>query len=126
MAGLSEDALEQNTKPAISSTLSAYAADPGGRIVVVDINGRSVADSDKSTPLGTSFRNRPEILNAIQGRRAEGRRHSRTLNGDLYFVATPVASGGVVHGAVRITYPSSTLDHRVRSVWLGSLPWERR
>ncbi len=119
VASLAEDALEQNVRPDISSTLSAYAADPGGRIVVVDIDGLSVADSDKDTPLGTSFRNRPEINKAIQGRRAEGRRHSRTLNGDLYFVATPVASGGVVHGAVRITYPSSTLDNRVRSVWLG-------
>jgi signal transduction histidine kinase len=29
-----------------------------------------------------------------------------------------VASSGVVHGAVRITYPSSTLDARVRDVWL--------
>ncbi len=30
----------------------------------------------------------------------------------------PVASSGVVHGAVRITYPSSTLDARVRTVWV--------
>lgn len=33
----------------------------------------------------------------------------------------PVASSGIVHGAVRITYPSSTLDDRVRAVWLGLL-----
>ena len=30
----------------------------------------------------------------------------------------PVASGGIVHGAVRITYPTSKLDERVRNYWL--------
>ena len=30
----------------------------------------------------------------------------------------PVASGGVVHGAARVTYPTSTLDERVRHYWL--------
>jgi len=119
IAGLSEDALEANTLPDIAPTLSAYAADPGGRILVVDSSGRSVADSDTESPIGTSFRNRPEIMSAIQGQRAEGRRYSATLDADLLYVAVPVASSGVVHGAVRITYPSSTLDDRVRSAWLG-------
>lgn len=119
IAGLAEDALERGAPPDIDATLAAYAKDPGGRIVVVDSTGRSVADSDTESPAGTSFRNRPEILSAIQGRRAEGRRHSTTLDADLLYVAVPVASGGTVHGAVRITYPSSTLDDRVRSVWVG-------
>ena len=30
----------------------------------------------------------------------------------------PVASGGVVHGAVRITYPTTEVDRRVTSNWL--------
>jgi len=119
VASLSEDSLERGTPPDLASTLTTYAADPGGRIVVVDNAGYSVADSDTATPTGTSFRNRPEIMSAIQGRRAEGRRSSTTLNADLLYVAVPVASSGVVHGAVRITYPSSTLDDRIRSVWLG-------
>ena len=33
-------------------------------------------------------------------------------------MAVPIASGGVVHGAVRITYPTSELDRRVRNYWL--------
>src|SRR3546814_7777075 len=37
---------------------------------------------------------------------------------DLMYVATPVASGGTVHGAVRVTYPTSTLDARVQETWL--------
>lgn len=119
VAGLSEDSLERGARPDLGSVLTSYAKDPGGRIVVVDRNGDSVADSDTASPLGTSFSNRPEISTAIAGGRAEGRRHSNTLGGDLLYVAVPVASSGVVHGAVRITYPSSTLDQRVRAMWLG-------
>lgn len=119
VAALSEDALEAGVVPPLGSTLADYAEDPGGRIVVVDSQGASVADSSPEDHVGTSFLNRPEIATALAGERVEGRRHSSTLKGDLLYVAVPVASGGRVHGAVRITYPSSTLDRRVRSAWLG-------
>ena len=119
VAGLAEDSLEQGTHPPIDSVLASYARDPGGRIVVVDAHGISVADSDFPGQSGVDFTNRPEIVTAINGGRAEGSRRSETLHTDLVYVAVPVASGGVVHGAVRITYPSSTLDRRVRAVWLG-------
>ena len=33
-------------------------------------------------------------------------------------MAVPVASGGTVHGAVRLSYPTSELDRRVRNYWL--------
>lgn len=117
VGALSEDALERGEPPDLGSLLADYARDPGGRIVVVDTSGRSVADS--SGTIGADFTNRPEIESALQGNRAEGTRRSETLGGDLVFVAVPVASGGVVHGAVRVTYPSTTLDERVRAVWLG-------
>jgi signal transduction histidine kinase len=42
-----------------------------------------------------------------------GIRSSKTLHGRLLYVAVPVASAGKVFGAVRITYPTSALDHRV-------------
>ncbi len=117
VGGLSEDALERGDPPQLGSLLTDYARDPGGRIVVVDTAGRSVADS--SGTVGVDFTNRPEIVAALQGNRAEGSRRSETLGGDLLYVALPVASSGIVHGAVRITYPSTALDQRVRAVWIG-------
>lgn len=119
VAGLSEDALERGDQPNIDPVLAQYAQDPGGRIVVVDSNGRNVADSDGPGEVGSDFTNRPEIAAALNGIRAEGSRHSDTLGADLLYVTVPIASSGVVHGAVRITYPSSTLDDRVRATWLG-------
>jgi signal transduction histidine kinase len=36
----------------------------------------------------------------------------------LLYVGVPIASGGKVHGAVRITYPFSAVDARIRRYWL--------
>lgn len=50
--------------------------------------------------------------------RAGSTMFSGTLNRRLLYVAVPVASGGVVHGAVRITYPTAELDRRITRNWL--------
>jgi signal transduction histidine kinase len=47
-----------------------------------------------------------------------GVRTSNTLHERLLYVAVPIASGGKVHGAVRITYPFSAVDARIRRYWL--------
>lgn len=116
-----EDDLENRTEPDLASVFQDYQV-PGGRILVVDTEGRSVADSDRDD-LGRDYATRPEIAAALSGERVTGRRHSSTLDATLVYVAVPVASRGVVHGAVRITIPSSTVDQRVRDTWmrLGAL-----
>ena len=116
VASLVEDALEADAAPSIERVLADYA-EAGGRIVVVDTNGISVADSDRPASDRRDFSTRPEIAGALDGRRSAGTRPSETLGTGLVYVAVPVASGGVVHGAVRVTYPTSALDARVRSMW---------
>jgi signal transduction histidine kinase len=119
VATLAEDALEggRSLQDPGSGLIARYAADTGARVVVMDGQGRSVADSSGAAT-GQSFANRPEVAQALSGRAATGTRHSATLGADLLYVAVPVASGGVVHGAVRVTYPTSALDARVRRSWL--------
>jgi signal transduction histidine kinase len=117
VASLVEDALEAGAAPSIEAVLVDYA-ETGGRIVVVDTDGISVADSDRPPGDRRDFSTRPEIAAALDGRRSAGTRPSETLGTGLMFVAVPVASGGVVHGAVRITYPTSALDARVSSMWV--------
>ena len=117
VASLVEDALEAGTTPAIDGVLADYAGS-GGRIVVVDRAGVSVADSDRPAGDRRDFSTRPEIAAALDGRRATGTRDSETAGTELLYVAVPVASGGAVHGAVRVTYPTSAVDARVSSMWL--------
>jgi signal transduction histidine kinase len=117
VASLVEDALEAGSAPSIENVLADYA-DTGGRIVVVDTEGVSVADSDRPAGDRRDFSTRPEIAAALDGRRTSGTRDSETAGTGLLYVAVPVASGGVVHGAVRVTYPTSAVDARVSSMWL--------
>ena len=119
IATLAEDSLERGgarASPALATAAGAYARSPGGRVVVVDRNGTSLLDTGSQA--GRNFASRPEIGAALRGNSAVGSRHSKTLGADLLFVAVPVASGGRVHGAVRVTYPTSALDRRVRRYWL--------
>ena len=119
LATLAEDGLEQGSgtpSASLARVARTYARSPGGRVLVVDRRGTSILDT--STAVGRAFATRPEIESALVGRSASGTRHSNTLGTDLLYVAVPVASGGAVHGAVRVTYPTSALSHRVQRYWL--------
>lgn len=117
VASYAEDALEADTTPNLEPLLDDYAPDLG-RVVVVNADGISVYDTTDPDGPPRDFSTRPEIVDALDGSRSDGVRHSETLGYDLMYVAVPVASGGTVHGAVRITYPTSTLDARITDTWL--------
>jgi signal transduction histidine kinase len=121
MATFAEDTLEQGVStppPGLVRIADQYQRDPGGRIVIVNQTGLSLLDTSPPLPGRRSFASRPEFASALQGNIASGTRHSSTLGKDLIYVAVPISSGGVVRGAVRITYPTSALDSRVRRYWL--------
>ena len=110
-------------RPGLSaSTLATfvrrYQRETGGRVVIVRRNGDAVVDSSAPGLGGRSFSSRPEIRAALRGEVATGTRYSQTLGTRLAYVAVPIATGGVVHGAVRITYPRDTIDRRVLHFWL--------
>ena len=116
LAGHYEEALEQRTPPDPTSA-STYAKRTGVRVVVVDKAGSSLIDT--SGPAGRDFSTRPEIKTALSGAVAEGTRRSDTLNTDLLYVAVPVASGGEVYGAVRLTLDTQEVNALVHGYWLG-------
>jgi signal transduction histidine kinase len=120
MATFAEDPLEAGrtrAPPALAQVARMYQARPGGRVVVVDASGLSILDTSPPAPGRRSFASRPEFAAALRGSIVSGSRHSQTLHANLLYVAVPVASGGRVRGAVRITYPTSSLDARVLRYW---------
>jgi signal transduction histidine kinase len=117
IAGVAEDALERGVATDLASVVSTYRRRTGGRVVIVDAGGISVADSDPRGPGRRDFSTRTEIVTALGGAVATGARYSNTLAQRLLYVAVPVTSGGVVHGAVRITYPIAALDRRITRNW---------
>ena len=111
-----EDLLEAGG-PLDQAAAAAYAKRTGVRVVVVDKAGTSVIDT-AGRP-GRDFATRPEFRSALAGIRAEGTRHSNTLNTGLMYVAVPVTSGGKVFGAVRLTLETPEVDAVVHQYWLG-------
>lgn len=118
LAGVAEDALERGVRTDLATVVARYDQRTGGRVVIVDNQGISVADSDPPAPGRRDFSTRTEVATALSGRVATGTRYSATLGQRLLYVAVPVASGGIVHGAVRITYPTTEVDRRVMRNWL--------
>jgi signal transduction histidine kinase len=119
VAALAEDALENGTGvEQLQGVAERYEDRTGARVVIVDADGIEVADSDPPSDQPRDFSTRPEFETALDGDRAEGGRYSETLDTGLILVAVPVASGGTVHGAVRVGYTTAELDARVRANWL--------
>jgi signal transduction histidine kinase len=116
LATVYEDALDNGAAYGPQAAYD-YAERTGTRVVIVDLEGVSIVDS--SGPPNRDFSSRLEIASALAGDRVAGRRSSTTLGEELIYVAVPVASGGVVHGAVRLTLDAGTYDASVRQVWLG-------
>jgi signal transduction histidine kinase len=116
IATLYEDDLEDGLAldPAPADT---YQDRTGARVVVVDVDGISQADT--GDVIDRDFSTRPEIATALDGVRTSGTRRSDTLDTDLLYVAVPVASGGTVHGALRVTLDTSDVDERIRNFWLS-------
>jgi signal transduction histidine kinase len=113
-ASLAEDALQSGDhSPALQRSVKNYEAQTGGRVVVVDRKGETLADSSSEAPMpGRTFAKQAEIVSALQGQTVSGIRSSGGESHVLY-VAIPVKSAGVVFGAVRITYPTSVVDRRI-------------
>lgn len=123
IASLAESTVEGDAATANLAALRGlarrYAADTGGRVVITGRRGLALVDSAAGGQGAGTFASRPEFRAALRGDVATGVRPSHTLGYDLLYVAVPIASGGVVHGAVRVTYPTSELDRRVRNYWLA-------
>jgi two-component system, OmpR family, sensor kinase len=92
------------------------AARETGRVIVVDESGTLMADSAGRSG---SYRDRPEIASALDGRIAQGRRFSETLGESLLYTAVPVVVDGDIGGAVRVTQSVDAIDRRVRRDVLG-------
>jgi signal transduction histidine kinase len=116
LATIYEDTVEKdlNVDP---TPADDYAHRTGARVVVINSRGISVVDTGAA--IDRDFSTRPEMEIALAGSHATGTRYSETLQTDLVFAAVPIASGGSVHGAVRITLDAAEVQETVYRFWIG-------
>jgi signal transduction histidine kinase len=104
---------------AVRSVAAAAARTVRGRVVIVDAAGRLITDSAGTGRLGDDYADRPEIAAALDGRAAQERRHSTTLDRDLLATAVPVVAGTTVEGAVRVTQDVGAVTRATRRATVG-------
>ena len=104
--------LEQTAQ--LQRLVSQAGRDLGARVVVVDEQGRLLADSAGTGRRGDSYASRPEIAVALTGRAEQGTRQSDTVGDELLYTAVPVFDEGRTVGAVRVTQSNAAVGERVR------------
>ncbi len=105
----------------VAALVEESADDPTRRIVVVDAQGRVVADSQGLAQPGTQFATaaRPELQAALfRGLIDTRTRASETVGDELLLVTVPVVDRGQVAGAVRVSASTEDLAEGVRESWL--------
>ncbi len=112
-----EDALENGERAQLGEVVNQYQRDTGGRVVVVDEQGDLLADSDPRGQGPRNFSSRPELRAALRGEEVSGTRHSDTLGENLQYFAVPIVHANAPVGALRVTYPTSFVDARIRRAW---------
>lgn len=119
LASLSEDALEQQPGLTALPTVEQFVREnlvEDERVVIVRADGTSVVDTSGET--NRDFATREEFRTALSGEHTSGSRFSRDLDMSIFYVAVPITGGAEIRGAVRITFPTSSVDAQVRRVWI--------
>jgi signal transduction histidine kinase len=100
--------------PELGRVVERAGRDLGARVVVVDDDGRLLADSAGGALRDESYASRPEIAAALAGRSEQGTRPSDTVGGELLYTAVPILDDGRTVGAVRVTQSNAAVSERVR------------
>jgi signal transduction histidine kinase len=102
--------------------LADFAERVDGRVIVVDENGRLVADSEGLDAAGAMYATpqRPELVRAVRDDvPAREFRFSETLGQDIIASAVPVFVGNDTEGAVRVTQSLERVRANVRRTMVG-------
>ena len=115
-AVLNEDRLDDDRRERarLVRDVGRYAAEVGGRIVVLDVAGIVVADS-ATEDQGEDFvtPGRPEVARAFESRATAEVRRSEEEGGDIAVAAAPVIDEGVLIGVVRISRDVQAVNENV-------------
>ncbi|HEX6619997.1 MAG TPA: histidine kinase dimerization/phospho-acceptor domain-containing protein, partial [Solirubrobacteraceae bacterium] len=121
LAATAADLLAPAQRGELQALVTRSGATVRGRVIVVDGQGRLLADSAGSGLVGTSYGRRPEISAALGGHTDQRTRHSSTLGRELLATAVPIRSATrpPAIGAVRVTQSVAAVHRAVRRTIVG-------
>lgn len=93
------------------SRFTSLAKASGGRITVIDPQGRVLADSENDAARMQNHSDRAEFAEALAGRTGIAKHPSKTMGSDFLYVAVPMQQGG----AVRVALPLERVQAEIQS-----------
>ncbi len=93
--------LEQGSYDRFDAVVKKLGRELKERITVIDAKGTVLADSLENPRSMENHRNRPEVVEALAGRRGTSRRLSSTTSQESLYVALPLEKDGKIEGAIR-------------------------
>jgi len=110
--------------PAGGAAPAPTPADPAMRFTVLAADGRVLGDSqgDPTTMANHKTSDRPEVLQALEGRTGQDTRRSETLAVPFRYVALPLHHEGRLVGAVRTAMPVLAIS-QAETVMRDTVVW---
>ncbi len=119
-AHLVERLVSKNFTPNNLSSLDALSKEIGKsasmRVSLIHPSGQVLGDSHEDPARMDDHAARPEIREALSGKKGMSIRFSRTLQRKLMYLAIPVFRQGQVIGVVRTSIPVTFIDSALRSI----------
>ena len=110
LAARMETALADNDVSAAAELCRATAQLADMRVTLIDATGRVLGESRADPSEMESHRDRPEIVDALEGRIGRHERRSPTLGTSMLYAAAPVRRDGRVIAAVRVARSLAEVD----------------
>lgn len=88
------------------------------RLTIMRIDGTIIGDSDENPENMDNHRDRPEVLEANQGRVGRSIRYSRTMQQRMMYVAMPLKSKNSIIAILRTAIALDDVDAQIRNIRL--------
>jgi len=112
LAEVAEENIEKGNLAELPTLIGDYTARTGGHVVVTDRDGIVLAASGEAVRAGTDLSGAPDIATALRNQPTTGMQQEESL-----YSTQPGASGTTIRGALRLTYPMTTVTDRVHRIW---------
>ncbi|GGU98780.1 two-component sensor histidine kinase [Streptomyces filipinensis] len=118
LAEVLEEKVERRSVTDVPELVESFARRTGSHVVVVDGEGRLLADSRDAVPAGTDLSAQPDIAAALRNASRARTQRDPALDEAAFFATVPGASGATVRCVVRASFPLTTVTSKVHDAWL--------
>lgn len=111
-------ALADSDPARIQQLCHEAARSSSARVTVVLPTGEVAGDSQEEPGVMDNHADRPEVIDALRGDRAESIRYSFTLNQNMMYVAIPIVESGEVLGVLRLSRPLTAIEEELKGIYI--------